>query len=91
MNWNNKQSTNGKRHIFLKVLIFILLVVVNIINSLFKFDCLPSFVDNGITDLMSCPGLAPMNCRQPPISGVKRPVDACLFSCYYEGTDGVRA
>ena len=35
MNWNNKQSTNGKRFIFLKVLFLILLIIANIINSLF--------------------------------------------------------
>ena len=36
MNWNNKQSTNGKKHIFLKVLVLILLLVMNFINSLFE-------------------------------------------------------
>ena len=34
----NKQSTNGKRYIFLKVLFLALLLVVDIINSFFLLD-----------------------------------------------------
>ena len=42
----NKQSTNGKNHIFLKELILILLLVVNIMNSLFKFYIIPTVTNN---------------------------------------------